>query len=63
MRNLNKKQKEALTIIFKQTLEPGVENLDGDILSKIEKLNPHELFYQNANRFLYDLSRGVENGN
>ena len=56
MRNLSVKQKKALDEIFNE--RPSilfVEDLDADEINRIEEMNPHETFFQNANRYLYDL--------
>jgi hypothetical protein len=54
MRQLNKKQKKLL----KEQFDAGVESVDDLPLKAyeaIKSINPHETFWQNADRFLSDL--------
>jgi len=56
MRNLSVRQKKALDKIFNENPNIlSVEDLDADEFNRIEEMNPHETFFQNANRYLYDL--------
>lgn len=56
MRNLSVKQKNALRELKNATY--GIvllEDLNTDEINRIEEMNPHENFFQNANRYLNDL--------
>jgi hypothetical protein len=56
MRNLSVKQKNALKEL--KDASYGIvliEDLNADEIDRIESMNPHECFFQNANRYLNDL--------
>jgi len=52
MRNLSVKQKKALKSFFEKTHD--VNQVDEN--DRIYDMNPHECYYQNAQRFLWDLN-------
>jgi hypothetical protein len=61
MRNLTRGQKKLLKKAVDDYKERNGEyprdigDLDSDVLETIDKLNPCEIFWQNVNRFLWDL--------
>ena len=60
MRNLTKKQKEMLKDWFNKNYDGGcmfemADKIDFETYSKIDNINPCEIFYQNVNHFLEGL--------
>ena len=60
MRNLNKKQKNAITKWFNQRKEQGIDTytidqMNIDQANQILSWNDHETFWQNADRLINDL--------
>lgn len=55
MRNLSVKQKKALKELFNRTHD--VDQIDE--FDRIYDMNPHECYYQNAQRFLQDLNEKI----
>jgi len=53
-RTLNSKQKDALIEQIGRNDISSVDDLHIAIYSQIEEMNPNELFYQNANRFIME---------
>ena len=53
MRRLNKKQQNALTKLSEQGHQT-IDTIDPEDFVRIEQMNDHETFYQNADRFLND---------
>ena len=61
MRNLTVKQKSLLKDWFNKNYDGGymfdlVDKIDTDEYERIEKLNPCEVFYHNANNYLQELA-------
>ena len=55
MRTLNNKQKKSLTKVFENQTDHLFGRIPAVELDAIEAMNPHETFYQNAERFYADL--------
>lgn len=55
MRNLTSRQKKLLKEQFERNNVQSVDDLAPVLYEAIEGLNPHETFWQNADRFLSDL--------
>jgi len=53
MRVLNQKQKDAITKLYNDGYSWG--SIQTNELNRIESMNEHETFYQNATRFFFDL--------
>lgn len=61
MRKLNAEQKKRLRLFYNTTGFTDVENTylmslnEIKYVNEVYNLNPHETFWQNANRFLWDI--------
>lgn len=56
MRYLNKQQQKFLTKLYEEKRVTACEDMSTSDFNKLFDMNPHETLYQNANRFLWDLS-------
>ncbi len=59
MRDLSKRQKKAIKTWFNENWDnpggvTGIEDMPDELYTKIERLNPHETFWQNAERYITD---------
>ena len=59
MRQLSKRQKKAIKTWFNENCDSpsgitGIGDMPDELYTKIERLNPHETFWQNANRYIMD---------